>query len=77
MVIQEVDGGIIFPRLGPILVKNSQKWLAISIRSVISLLSTMKEGCTLFLIFFLSIISFNSLQVDFIFNLHSSNFFSK
>ena len=27
----EVDGGIIFVRLGPILVKNSHKWLAIRI----------------------------------------------
>ena len=35
---EEVDDGIIFARLGPILVKNSQKWLAISIGSVISLL---------------------------------------
>ena len=35
---EEVDDGIIFARLGPILVKKSQKWLAISIGSAISLL---------------------------------------
>lgn len=58
-----------------ILMKNSQKWLAISIGSVISLLSVIKEDCTLFILFLLLITSFNSLQVDFIFDLHSSNFF--
>ena len=53
---EEVDDGIIFARLGPILVKNSQKWLAIFIGSVISLLSIIKEDCTPFLLFLLLIV---------------------